>query len=96
METYKLYCIRQIKDPRHTDISFEVGDELTLYEETNYIEAINNFRYYSLINNDEADIFHAKRDFYQELFELTYFKKEDYFCSLAEYRDRQINEILND
>ena len=95
MEIKKLYCVRKIIDPRYTDVSFEVDDSIGL--DNRVVIEVNEINVTALIClTTEEKILLNKKYFFQELCEITDFNIEAYFVPLAEYRQKRIEDILND
>lgn len=92
---YKLYCIKEIIDPRFTDVKFNIGETVGLYNNSNgAVSEINDIEISICFPRDE--ILCNKKYFLEVLRNLTNFKFEDYFVPLAIFRDKQIDDILND
>ena len=97
MEIKKLFCIRKVTDPRYTDVSFEVNDSVGILDNGVIIE-VNDIDVTILGSGytKEDKILLHKKYFFQELQYMTYFNIEAYFVPLAEYRQKRIEDVLND
>ena len=104
MET--LYCIKEIKDPRYSDIKFEECDSVMIEDEyygkvviqINGIDICHGWEKVGtgVPMTDRERMDEYKADFFMEIMTLSGFKMEDHFVPLASYRQRRIEDILND
>lgn len=101
----KLYCIKELRDPRYPDVVFEEHDCIVFqgsYIKINDIEPINYVNIYGMNDpsiTEESITFYKKAKFFQDLLTMDTFTKNYmniFFVELSLYRDKQISDLFDE
>lgn len=102
----KLYCIKELKDPRYPDVVFEEHDYIVF--QGSYVKEINGVEPINYINingindpsiTEETITFYKKAKFFQDLLTMDTFTKNymnNFFVELSLYREKQIVDLFDE
>ena len=101
----RLFCIKEIKDPRNYEVMFEEHDVIDyLNQRVDNINGIIPHTYYQNgLNNpsltEEEIMTFKKANFFEELIRMKSFMNDyinTYFVPLSLYREKQIEDLFNE
>lgn len=99
----KLYCIKELKDPRYPDVMFEEHDCIVFHgsdiREINGIEPRNIYGLNDTSITEETITLYKKAKFFQDLLTMDTFTKNymnNFFVELSLYREKQIADLFDE
>jgi hypothetical protein len=98
----KLFCIKELKDPRDPQIIFEEHDYIVFqgsYIEINGVEIRNIYGISDPSITEEKINLYKKAKFFQDLLEMDTFTKNymnNFFVELSLYREKQISDLFDE